>query len=499
MQNFLPIKSGTLIKIISCIISLLLLNSCPDRTIGPQGPATPYNIKLELINPDSIQLSWDYAMDNDEVTFLIERRVGSDSWVKNYAAVPEETHLFAEPLQFKSDTLVAYQLRAATETDTSTESAAVAWFPAGTIPINIRVKQIDRQNLRLSWTDCSVGEDYFIVDKKIGNGEWQNQYQLLDGNTTEYLDQANNTSDSIFYRVAAKIGISQSDYSSIVGSKIASLSLADLYFGTDQSFEIMTWNAHDFPRNNNSTISGMARAIRSLEVDIVAFQEIANSGSFAQLADSLPEYHAFRANSAYQDLNLAYLYNTATITVDSIYEILTNERNALPRAPLVLEGNWKNIPIVVINNHYKAYGDGLLVKGDSDDEEYRRFMASELLRDYILTNFNERNVVTVGDFNDELTDSQNNNVFQPFLDLSLKFQFADLSIATGSSAYWSYPTWPSHIDHILISDQLFDEFNDTRSLAQTILVDNYLPGNWNSYAVTFSDHRPVALKLFFQN
>jgi endonuclease/exonuclease/phosphatase family metal-dependent hydrolase len=460
---------------------------------------TPFNLKLELVNPDTIQLSWDYSDYNDQVTFLIDRRDGSDAWVKNYAIVPQGIHLFAEPVKFKSDTLVAYQLRAATQADTSAESDAVAWFPDDTAPADIRLKQIDQQNLRLSWTDCSIGEDYFIVDKKIGSGEWQNQYQILDENTTEYIDKANNASDSIFYRVAATVGASQSDYSPAVGEKIAPLSLANLYFGTDQSLEVMTWNAHNFPRNGNSTISCIAQAIRSLEVDIVAFQEIINSGSFTQLVDSLPEYRGFRASSAYEDLNLAFLYNTGTIAVDSIYEILTNERNALPRAPLILEGVWKNIPIVVINNHYKAYGDGLLVIGDSNDEEYRRFKASELLRDYILTNFSEQNVITVGDLNDELTDSQNNNVFQPFLELSPNFQFADMSIATGSSSNWSYPTWPSHIDHLLINDKLFDEFNDSRSLTQTILIDNYFPGNWNSYVITISDHRPVALKLFFQN
>jgi len=494
-----PIKSLSLIWIAFGIMLLGLLSSCPDRTTGPQELKIPFNIKLELVNPDTIQLSWDYFDNIDQVNFLIDRREGSDSWVYNYAIVPEEMHCFTEPLKFKSDTLVAYQLRAATQTDTSAESDAVAWFPNETAPSNIELKQIDQQNLRLSWNDCSVGEDYFVIDKKIGAGKWQNQYQILAENTTEYIEPAGSMSDSIFYRIAAAIGISQSNYSPIAGVKVTPLSLANLYFGTDQSLEVMTWNAHNFPRNGNSTISSIAQSIRAVEVDIIALQEIKSSDSFAQLLDSLPTYNGFRANSAYENLNLAFLYNTGTITVDSIYEILSYERNALPRAPLILAGRWKNNPIVVINNHYKAYGDGLLVKDDPDDEEYRRFMASELLRDYILTHFNEQNVITVGDLNDELTDSQNNNVFQPFLDQPINFQFADMSIATGSSANWSYPTWPSHIDHLLINAKLFDELNDSRSLAQTILIDNYFPGNWNSYVITISDHRPVALKLFFPN
>jgi hypothetical protein len=50
----------------------------------------------------------------------------------------------------------------------------------------------------------------------------------------------------------------------------------------------------------------------------------------------------------------------------------------------------------------------------------------------------------------------------------------------------------------LISNELFDEFNDTRSDIQTIIVDNYMSGGWNEYAVKISDHRPVAIKLYFQ-
>jgi hypothetical protein len=29
------------------------------------------------------------------------------------------------------------------------------------------------------------------------------------------------------------------------------------------------------------------------------------------------------------------------------------------------------------------------------------------------------------------------------------------------------------------------------------MVDNYMSGGWNEYAVKISDHRPVALKLAF--
>ena len=38
--------------------------------------------------------------------------------------------------------------------------------------------------------------------------------------------------------------------------------------------------------------------------------------------------------------------------------------------------------------------------------------------------------------------------------------FVDLEIAYGSSTNWSYPTWPSHLDHICITNELFQDFEE---------------------------------------
>ena len=77
------------------------------------------------------------------------------------------------------------------------------------------------------------------------------------------------------------------------------------------------------------------------------------------------------------------------------------------------------------------------------------------------------------------------------------YLFADMDIAQGTSSGWSYPTWPSHIDHILITNELFDEFENNSSDIQTIKIDDYFEGGWSAYDQNVSDHRPVALKLLF--
>ena len=67
-------------------------------------------------------------------------------------------------------------------------------------------------------------------------------------------------------------------------------------------------------------------------------------------------------------------------------------------------------------------------------------------------------------------------------------------IAQGNSIDWSYPTWPSHLDHILITNELFSDFQNFSSLVSVIRIDDYI-GGWNNYESNVSDHRPIGIKL----
>ncbi len=141
-------------------------------------------------------------------------------------------------------------------------------------------------------------------------------------------------------------------------------------------------------------------------------------------------------------------------------------------------------------------GDGFLDLDDPNDEENRRWVATHLIKEYADTNFNNENVIIVGDLNDIITDEYPHNVFQSILDDSDNYAFADYEIATGSQTDWSYPDYPSHIDHIIITNELFDAFNAQNSSVSTLKIEDHLSGGWYEYKQTISDHRPVALKLF---
>ena len=270
-------------------------------------------------------------------------------------------------------------------------------------------------------------------------------------------------------------------------------SLDDLHFGTDSTFELVSWNIEWFPKNGQVTADSIRTIIQSLAADVYALQEIDDTTLLKQVVSTIPGYACYFKSSYYG--GLAYVYNTNTVQINEKYEIYTTQPfwNSFPRSPQVLELTFKNEDYVIINNHLKCCGDGTLDINDTSDEENRRLTAVRLLKQYIDSIFPNNKVIVVGDWNDILTDPTPNNVFNSFLNDS-DYLFVDFPIALGSSANFSFPTWPSHLDHILISNELFADFSKPNSELSCIRIDDYM-SSWSTYDYNISDHRPVGLKL----
>ena len=274
-------------------------------------------------------------------------------------------------------------------------------------------------------------------------------------------------------------------------------------FGSSSDFSLVTWNVEYFPKHV-STVNIMAEIIVDLNVDILGLQEITSTPYLNQLInkinnlDSLNHWVGFRSdNGEYQEL--AYIINTSSVTIiDAPYSILNNYYHYFAyREPYVVRVSFMNNAINIINIHYKCCGDGNL-ELDYNDEEYRRQQASVLLKNYIDSNFSsDDNVIVIGDMNDRLNDAIDDNVFLNFIQDDTKYKFVDMEIAYGSSTNWSYPDWPSHLDHILITNELFDEFANPGSSILTLRLEDYFSGGWGEYNYFISDHRPVGLRLIF--
>lgn len=275
---------------------------------------------------------------------------------------------------------------------------------------------------------------------------------------------------------------------------VNSQSISDINFGTDETFEVVTWNIEWFPKDGYTTVNYVKEILNALDADVIAVQEIDDKTTFRQIGADMANYNCFIPDGDYS--SLGYFYNVNHVELLDYYQIYTTSSywNTFPRAPLVMELNAQGEKFYIINNHLKCCGDGDLDLGNTSDEEYRRYMAANLIKQYIDNNLSNKNVIVVGDFNDEITDNDADNIFHNILTDADNYTFADMEIATGSSENFSYPSWPSHLDHILITNELFDDFNRQESYIETQKIDEYMGGWWN-YDSHVSDHRPVGLKL----
>ncbi len=211
--------------------------------------------------------------------------------------------------------------------------------------------------------------------------------------------------------------------------------------GTDSTLEVMTWNLENFAKAGDTTTRSVIQVVQALDVD---------------------------------------------------QEILTDDWRAFPRSPLLLLGRYDGRPIAVINNHLKCCGDGIIDEDDEGDQETRRQSACRQLEAYAEANLAGKAVFLIGDFNDELTDPEPDNVFQNFLDDARNWSILDMGIAEGPASGWSFPSWPSHLDHIIVN---FDPAAD--ALVRVPALAQQLSGGWFEYEQNISDHLPVITRIRF--
>ncbi len=241
------------------------------------------------------------------------------------------------------------------------------------------------------------------------------------------------------------------------------------------TLDVVTWNIEQFSSSNTNTTT-LAEIITVMDADIIGVQEISSISDFNAMVADIDGWEAMIYNLG-GGLNTGYLFKTSEITINGgLSTIYTNNTSAFPRSPVL--GTFTHISgnqFTIINLHLKCCG------GSSN--EARRREASVLIKLYIDENLASVPVLVVGDLNDEIQESGSANVFKVFLDDGNNYRFADMAIATGSNANWSFPSWPSHLDHILMTNELFDRWESTSTLKIDVCRD--------SYEAAVSDHRPV--------
>jgi endonuclease/exonuclease/phosphatase family metal-dependent hydrolase len=273
--------------------------------------------------------------------------------------------------------------------------------------------------------------------------------------------------------------------------------------GSEAAFDVMTWNLEQFPKMGDGTIAKASEVIAMLAPDVVGVQEVVDADSLRRLADAMPGWEAIvawesSANETQQNYNppVGALFDTSAVTLNDHYLLYEGLTLPFPRSPLVLEITWREVPLVIVVVHLKALGDGVLDTTDPLDEEVRRRDACDLLDLYLREHLDDERVIVMGDFNDRIEEPRATNVFWSLLERPERYLFADMPLALEpTDTGLSYPNSGSHIDHILLTNELVVAYLRGTTIIRTAAVDRVLPGGWYEYETTLSDHRPVFLSL----
>lgn len=263
--------------------------------------------------------------------------------------------------------------------------------------------------------------------------------------------------------------------------------LSDCPMGTSrETMDILTWNIEQFPKDN-MTSAIVQEVISQSDPDLIAVQEITSVSAFNQLISELDGWEGMAVRYNDSNLMLGYLYKSSEISLNGsaiqLYEEDTDMNNdafTAFRRPLMINvtHNPSGLQAYVINIHLKC----------CNGSEDRRRGATSLLKSYIDQELADEAVIVLGDYNDDIIDED--NVFEEFIADADNYYFTTTPVAEGESSEWSYPSFPSQIDNILITNELFD--NEVETKVQTI---DLCFGGFNVYESFLSDHRPVLIRL----
>ncbi len=259
--------------------------------------------------------------------------------------------------------------------------------------------------------------------------------------------------------------------------------------GSEQTLELATWNIRNFPADGQ-TAERVADLIAGMQVDLVAVQEIADVYAFGQVLQRLPDYTAVLSEHEYGDgeyQKTGLVYRSDLVQVRETRSLFADDGYAFPRPPLEAEvylhrpdGSVQTLRLIVV--HLKARL--------GEDNEARRRDACQKLAAYVddlVQSGGETEVAVVGDFNDSLDDPPQDNVFTVFQQHPDQYRFLTDPLADAND--YSYIPARVLIDHLLVSDGLFDTFagGQVEAVALDRLVVDY------DYLSRVSDHRPIVV------
>ena len=292
-----------------------------------------------------------------------------------------------------------------------------------------------------------------------------------------------------------------------------------------RTLDVMTWNMEFFgstlndfgPTNNALQLQNARKLIDTVHADIIAVQEISDENLLQQLVEMLPgnyqrvcserySYSFEGEDPTFPAQKLCFIYNADVISlVDDrvIFEQLYDAARSGASTPLnnyptgdpasfwssgrlpymvtvdaTVEGVTERVQL--INIHAKS--------GLGSEDLLRRSYDVQALKDTLNVYYPNANLIILGDYNDDVDESIGGGP-STYRSLTEAENFRAVTATLSAAGLRSFVTQDNVIDHITISDELFD--NHLAGSETLIIPFSFIP----DYANTTSDHLPAVTRF----
>jgi len=219
------------------------------------GIDSPVSFTKTVVSIDQIQLQWTVNADYPEgYKFRIDKKVGTDDWKLKYKIIPSTQTSVTDTAEINQE--LSYRIYVSYDENVS-DYKPITYnniFPA---PTNLTATQTSITSANLSWTDNSIGEEKFEIERKLSTESTYTKVGEVAGTdtATKSWSDANLVQDLTYdYRVKAVKGVNSSAYitktgylnafnapanytATFINLTSATLSWTDSYIGEDK-FEI---------------------------------------------------------------------------------------------------------------------------------------------------------------------------------------------------------------------------------------------------------------------
>lgn len=378
-------------------------------------------------------------------------------------------------------------------------------------------------------TDLIFGQSNYTLTDTSGNGDMR-----IDGDVTSIIGLAQ---PIICSEVIGVIGKYESNPQLLPRLK-ADLPCANTYVAPtnptsfvnqDKTADIVTWNIEWFGDDNKKPDSDLdqknsvKQIIQDLNPDLIAVQEIVDEPLFSQLVSELNGYAYVLSTATTNNSNpaiqqkIGFIYKTSVISKKSTKAMFTDihpnynggDESALSDYPAADKSRFYSggrLPFlmtadVTIDNKTKEIDFiALHARANSSNDAQLRYDMRKYdvtkLKERLDADYSSKNIVLLGDFNDDVDETVADGVTARILAAESSYaafvndptNYKIVTSPLSSQGKRSYISRDNMIDHIIISDELIDNY-----LLQSEQV-HYEVFNSN-YGNTTSDHMPVSARI----